>query len=70
MKYLFALMIAVSAVACRPNPANYSVPVGYKTCSSDLDCPRGTYCGFVHVDTYAVCRNGGSDNFLEANGQR
>lgn len=54
---LIALFVAVVlAPACHPNPANYTVPAGYQTCRTSWDCPRGTYCGFVAVDTYAVCK--------------
>lgn len=62
MKYLglsviFAGMVMLIA-ACHPNPANYHVPQGYRTCTSDMDCDRASheFCGFVGVDTYAVCR--------------
>lgn len=64
MKYLasliFATFMGVMAAGCHPNPANYHVPAGYRTCTSDLECDmkRGEYCGFVGVDTYAVCRGG------------
>lgn len=57
MKYLGALLLVMLVgVACAPNPANYRVPQGYQRCSSDIDCPHGTHCGFVDVDTYPVCK--------------
>lgn len=63
MKYLFCLLtIVFLGIACHPNPANYTVPSGYRTCKSDLDCHPGEYCGFVGVDTYAVCRQGISED--------
>jgi hypothetical protein len=56
MKYLSAVLLAMLVgVACAPNPANYHVPQGYKTCSGPMDCPAGTRCGFIGVDTYPVC---------------
>lgn len=42
------------ALAC--SIPNATVPKGYKTCRSDWDCPVDTYCGFVTVDTFAVCK--------------
>ena len=58
MKFLGLITIMVIALSCHPTPATYTVPTGYKPCTSDLDCNRGghEYCGFVGVDTYAVCR--------------
>lgn len=57
MKYLSFLILMVTA--CCPNPANYHVPKGYKTCNSNWDCDhsKGEYCGFVELDSYAVCRH-------------
>ena len=54
---IFATLVAI-VVGCHPNPANYHIPAGYHTCRSDNDCRRsvGEFCGFVGVDTYAVCR--------------
>jgi hypothetical protein len=55
-KYLALLVLALTLVSCCPNAANYHVPKGYKTCNSNWDCSRGEYCGFVEIDSYAVCR--------------
>jgi hypothetical protein len=59
MKYILILSILTLMSACHPNPANYTVPDGYKPCSTNYECDieNGEYCGFVHVDTYAVCRH-------------
>lgn len=51
------LMLAISlTAACQP--ITYRVPQGYRTCRNDYDCDKrdGEFCGFVGVDTYAVCR--------------
>lgn len=61
MKYLSLLIATLTVVvltACHPV---YRVPVGYTPCRTDYDCrgpshQRGEFCGFVGVDTYAVCR--------------
>lgn len=56
MRFLAFVVAMLALSACHPNPANYTHPTGYQTCHSDLDCPHGTVCGFVGVDTYPVCR--------------
>lgn len=59
MKYFSLLMFVILMIsACTVNSAKYSLPEGYKPCTSDNDCNKRTneYCGFVGVDTYAVCR--------------
>jgi hypothetical protein len=53
MKYLTIILFALIA-ACAP--ANPTVPANSTRCSSDNDCPRGYYCGFVAVDTVPVCK--------------
>jgi hypothetical protein len=57
---LLAALVSVGAVSCHPNPANYTHPVGYIPCQTSFDCPWHpgvrVYCGFVGVDTYAVCK--------------
>ena len=53
-KALSLLVVTLSLISCA---TTYTVPVGYKTCRKDRDCPVGYYCGFVAVDTYAVCKN-------------
>ncbi len=55
-KALALLVLALTLISCSSTPTHYTVPQGYQTCRSNLDCPRGTYCGFVGVDTYAVCK--------------
>jgi hypothetical protein len=57
MKKLIVASFVFLVAACHINYANYHVPAGYKTCNTSWDCPRGTYCGFVEVDSYAVCRH-------------
>lgn len=54
MKLIGLFLVAVLAVACRP--VNYTHPVGYKPCQTNYDCPKPSYCGFVGVDTYPVCK--------------
>jgi hypothetical protein len=49
MKWLWFALV----VACWAPP---TVPAGYHPCRSDNDCHVGEYCGFVAVDTYAVCK--------------
>lgn len=49
------LLIVVIAICGCPQPPHK--PAGYKTCSADWECPKPQFCGFVGVDTYAVCRN-------------
>lgn len=60
MKYLFSLVMAtlmgIACMACHPNPANYTVPAGHKTCSGPADCPLHSHCGFMGIDTYPVCK--------------
>ena len=48
------VLVALFALAC--HFATPTVPAGYKACVSDNDCHEGEYCGFVAVDTYAVCK--------------
>jgi hypothetical protein len=55
-KYLALLIFTLAIISCSSTPTVYRVPEGYQTCRSNMDCQRGTYCGFVGVDTYAVCR--------------
>lgn len=52
-----ALVLAVTVSGCHVNGANYHVPKGYKTCTSlsPAACDPGYHCGFVEVDSYAVC---------------
>jgi hypothetical protein len=60
MKYLSLLFIVLVATACYvPNPRNYHVPAGYKTCHTNYECNTkdGEFCGFMGVDTYPVCRH-------------
>jgi len=56
MKIYWLLAILLLA-SCGTSPT-YHVPAGYKTCQTDYDCLRGygEFCGFVGVNTYAVCR--------------
>jgi hypothetical protein len=57
-KYLALLVLALTliSISCASKTTVYRVPAGYQTCQTNFDCPRGTYCGFVGVDTYAVCK--------------
>jgi len=55
-KYLALLVLALTLISCSSTPTQYHVPQGYQTCRTNMDCPRGTYCGFVEVDSYAVCK--------------
>jgi hypothetical protein len=55
-KTLALLVLALTLLSCSSTPTHYTVPQGYQTCRSNLDCAKGTYCGFVGVDTYAVCK--------------
>jgi len=54
---LFASLLVIAVTDCHPNPANYHVPKGYQTCNSlsPIACSPGYHCGFVEVDSYAVC---------------
>ena len=54
MKYFFVLICAIAAYGCVAT--KYYVPEGYKACRNDWDCDPREYCGFVKVDSYAVCR--------------
>jgi hypothetical protein len=61
MKLLFITAVLLSA--CMPTApltsTKYHVPQGYTQndiCHSNWDCHHGTYCGFVGVDTFPVCR--------------
>ncbi len=56
--FIALVTMVVLVPACHPNPANYTVPAGYKTCHTSWDCNHaaGEFCGFMGVDTYAVCR--------------
>jgi hypothetical protein len=56
MKNIILIAIAFM-IGCASTVSNPTVPSGYKACHSDMDCPPGQFCGFMHVDTYAVCRN-------------
>ena len=58
------MMMCVVMMACTGAGVSAPVvgaknPMGYKPCSSDMSCDEDEYCGFVGVDTGAVCR---SDN--------
>ena len=37
----------------------------HRTCTTDLDCRDGEMCGFVYVDTVAVCKNVSTFNIIE-----
>jgi hypothetical protein len=50
------VMCCVAMMACSLNAKNAKRPVGYRLCSSDASCFDGEYCGFVEVDSVAVCR--------------
>lgn len=60
-KALALLVLALTLISCSSTPTHYTVPAGYQTCRTDWDCkgpghaPR-EFCGFVGIDTYAVCR--------------
>ena len=47
-------LLLVLFVAC--NWQTPHVPAGYRTCGNDTQCDDDEYCGFVEVDTYAVCK--------------
>ena len=41
------------------NWTQFGAPDGYTTADgygADMDCPHGSYCGFVQIDTAAVCK--------------
>lgn len=50
------IMMCGLVMACSSTPTTYTIPKGYRTCFNDGDCGQGQYCGFVGVDTYAVCK--------------
>lgn len=67
MKYLSLLFVTLvmsivtAGCCCHVNPANYTHPAGYQSCTTDADCKGpghdpGEFCGFISADTYAVCR--------------
>ena len=57
MKKLMVLCgLTMVVMACSLNVKNAKIPEGYKTCSSDWQCPSDYYCGFVEVDSVAVCK--------------
>ena len=58
MKKIIVASFVLLIAACHINYANYKHPAGYKPCNSSWDCDhaRGEFCGFIDVDTYAVCR--------------
>jgi hypothetical protein len=51
------MMLCVSMGVLMSCSMHATVPVGYQTCRSDMDCQDGEYCGFVSIDTYAVCKS-------------
>lgn len=56
MKFVYSLVIAaIGLINCTSTPP--TMPVGYQPCSKDQDCARGQYCGFVQINSYAVCRD-------------
>jgi len=58
----FIIVCGLLVSACNLSVSNAKVPAGYQTCSSDLDCAKGSYCGFISVDSVAVCKSGESDS--------
>jgi hypothetical protein len=58
-----AIIVLFGLVACSNATPLITVPQGYKTCASDYDCNRGYYCGFVKLNTYAVCRAARDPNY-------
>lgn len=57
-KIILLFLVVCTIIACHSSSTIYKVPEGYKPCKSDNDCniDQGEYCGFVRVDTYAVCK--------------
>lgn len=56
MKYLVIICAILMIAACGLSTKTAKVPAGYQTCFNDSDCPRHHYCGFVEVDSVAVCK--------------
>jgi hypothetical protein len=54
---LIVSLCGCSMIWKNPNsPEQLSQIKNYRRCSSDLDCYEGERCGFVGIDTFAVCR--------------
>lgn len=59
MKRLIVASLACLALCACWNVKPVNTQAGAKFCTSDWGCPDGYSCRFPHVDSYAVCMQGG-----------